>query len=69
MTPLPVVTLRTKTPCCGRRVRIEAIIDIPREIYYRVCGECRQAWTVERREGAHTGPVRVDLLEWAREAR
>lgn len=61
---LPAVTLRTKTPCCGRRVIIQALVDVPRETYDRQCAGCGRPWIVERHLGAEHKGVRIDILTW-----
>jgi hypothetical protein len=64
-TPLATVTLRTKTPCCARRVRIVALVDVPHQKYDRTCAGCGRAWIVDRVEGrSFDRRVRIDVLTW-----
>lgn len=64
-TTLPVLTLGTTYPCCGKVARFRAIDRIPRERYERICHGCGTRWTVTRTFLADRDGVRLDKLEWA----
>lgn len=55
--------LTAKYPCCGRKARIRATVDVPRETYDRTCA-CGSRWDVERRTARQDEGIRVDVLEW-----
>lgn len=60
------VTLNTEFPCCGRKARIRATNDVPREVYDRTC-KCGAKWEVERKTVRQGKDKRVDVLNWTRQ--
>lgn len=63
MNALERVTLRSKTPCCGRPVRFAALVDLPREAYERRC-RCGRRWWIDRLVLRVRPGIRIDSLEW-----
>lgn len=60
------VTLRLKTPCCGRSVRLNATRTVPRELFTRRCSDCGLTWEVERKTASERPNRRIDIVEWSR---
>lgn len=58
------ITLNVATPCCNRKLRLNATKFVPREKFDRTCKCCGTDWTITRKTGAVNAQMRVDFLEW-----
>lgn len=57
--------LKTRTPCCGRSVRVPDALDAT-QVCDRTCPKCRKRWRVITRPGEIRSFARYNMVEWTR---
>lgn len=61
---MTTMTVKTRYPCCYGEVRLEAINEVPVEVYSRKCPICMTVWEVTRSFMVVVNGARMDKLEW-----